>query len=250
MLIDAPCLLVSLSPCLAERKGNPVMNELWPWLTVALLGAYHGINPAMGWLFAVALGLQERRRSAVLRAFAPIALGHAASVAAVVALVSVAQAVVTPEVIRGVGAAVLIGYGGVMLVRGMGHPRWVGMRVGFRDLTLWSFLMSSVHGAGLMLVPVLLQLPGAATAYAAGHDHTAQAASFSYICGLAVPAATLADGTLLAIHSVSMFAVMAVIAMVVYEFVGLAILRRAWLNLDRVWAGALVAAGVIAAVVH
>jgi len=225
------------------------MNEFWPWLTVALLGAYHGLNPAMGWLFAVALGLQERRRSAVLRAFAPIALGHAASVAAVVALVSLAQAVVTPDVIRVVGAAVLIGYGGAMLLRGVAHPRWVGMRVGFRDLTLWSLLMSSVHGAGLMLVPVLLRLPAAATAYAAGHDHAAQA-GVSYICGLAVPAAPLADVVALAIHSVAMFAVMALIAVVVYEFVGLAILRRAWVNLDRIWAGALVAGGVIAALVH
>src|SRR5262245_31648952 len=182
------------------------MKDTWPWLTVALLGAYHGLNPAMGWLFAVALGLQERRRSAVLRAFAPIALGHAASVAAVVALVSVAQAVVSPEVIRVVGVAVLIGYGGAMLFRRVSHPRWVGMRVGFRDLTLWSLLMSSVHGAGLMLVPVLLQLQAAANAYAAGYDHTGQA-SVSYICGLAVPTAPLADGTVLAIHSVAMFVV-------------------------------------------
>jgi hypothetical protein len=225
------------------------MKDIWPWLTVALLGAYHGLNPAMGWLFAVALGLQERRRSAVLRAFAPIALGHAASVAAVVALVILAQAVVTPEVIRVVGVAALIGYGGAMLLRGVAHPRWVGMRVGFRDLTLWSLLMSSVHGAGLMLVPVLLRLPAAVNAYAAGYDHTTQP-GVSYICGLAVPAAPLADGAALAIHSVAMFAVMALIAIVVYEFVGLAILRRAWFNLDRIWAGALVAAGMFVALVR
>src|SRR5262249_56433756 len=98
------------------------MNELWPWLTVALLGAYHGLNPAMGWLFAVALGLQEGRRSAVLRAFAPIALGHALSVAAVVALVSVAQAVGTPEVIRVVGVAVLICYARPPLLRPLARP--------------------------------------------------------------------------------------------------------------------------------
>jgi hypothetical protein len=100
-----------------------------------------------------------------------------------------------------------------------------------------------------MLVPVLLQLRATANAYAAGYDHTAQA-SVSYICGLAVPAAPLADGAALAIHTVAMFTVMALIAIVVYEFVGLAILRRAWLNLERIWAGALVAAGVITALVR
>ncbi|HVK03405.1 MAG TPA: hypothetical protein VM490_08015, partial [Armatimonadaceae bacterium] len=134
-------------------------SSSWPWLTLALLGAYHGINPGMGWLFAVALGLQERSRRAVIRAFAPIALGHALSVAAVVALVAALQTVVSPVLLRYAGAGVLIAYGLYKLLAPMSHPRWVGMRVGFRDLAVWSFLMATAHGAGLMLVPVLLKLP-------------------------------------------------------------------------------------------
>ncbi len=84
------------------------MNTLWPWITLALLGAYHGLNPGMGWLFAVALGLQEGSRAAIIRAFAPIALGHACSVAAVVALVGAAQAFVAPAILRVTGAALLV----------------------------------------------------------------------------------------------------------------------------------------------
>src|SRR5690349_24697003 len=102
------------------------MNTIWPWLTLALLGAFHGLNPAMGWLFAVALGLQERSRSAVLRAFAPIALGHAASVAAVVALVTIAQVFVTPQILQILGAIGLIGFG-IWKLLVNAHPRWVGM---------------------------------------------------------------------------------------------------------------------------
>ncbi|MCA1837811.1 MAG: hypothetical protein LC674_03325, partial [Actinobacteria bacterium] len=131
------------------------MSESWPWLALALLGAYHGLNPAMGWLFAVALGLQEQRRSAVLRALPPIALGHAVAILLAVVVIGVAQIVVPLDVLRYVCGGVLILFGLYKLLRRK-HPRWVGMRVGFRDLTAWSFLMASAHGAGLMLIPVLL----------------------------------------------------------------------------------------------
>src|SRR3712207_4532528 len=133
------------------------MSESWPWLALALLGAYHGLNPAMGWLFAVALGLQEQRRGAVLQALPPIALGHATAVLLAVLVVGVAQIVVPSDVLRYGCAGVLILFGLYKAVRRR-HPRWVGMRVGFRDLTAWSFLMASAHGAGLMLIPVLLRL--------------------------------------------------------------------------------------------
>src|SRR5919107_5903176 len=133
------------------------MSESWPWLALALLGAYHGLNPAMGWLFAVALGLQERRRGAVLQALPPIALGHGVAVSLAVLVIGGAPIMVPLDVLRYVCAGVLILFGLYKLVRRK-HPRWVGMRVGFRDLTAWSFLMSSAHGAGLMLVPVLLTL--------------------------------------------------------------------------------------------
>ena len=227
------------------------MKDIWPWLTLALLGAYHGINPAMGWLFAVALGLQERNRAAVARAFVPIALGHAASVAAVVALVVAASSVVDTAILQVAGALVLIAFGVYKLVIGK-HPRWVGMRVNFRDLTAWSFLMSTAHGAGLMLVPVLLRLAPAMPAPAshimpdgtvmAGDAMMSGAHAGHMMLAGAAPSASLIAVSL---HTAAMFLVMAVVAFVIYERVGLAILRRAWLNLDLLWAGALIGAGVL-----
>ena len=227
------------------------MTSMWPWITVAALGAYHGLNPAMGWLFAVALGLQERRRAAVLRAFVPIALGHAASVALVVALVAVAHTVVTPDVVRLVGVTVLIGYGSYVLLRGPIHPRWVAMRVGFRDLTLWSFLMSSAHGAGLMLLPVLLGvwaatgIPADSGQADAAHVTHAQHAAGAEQLTAGVGAAPFAAFGAVALHTLTMFLVMAIIALLAYELASLALLRRAWLNLDRLWAGVLIGAGVV-----
>ena len=222
------------------------MNYYAPWLTLALLGAYHGLNPGMGWLFAVALGLQERSRSAVLRSFGPIAAGHAASVAAVVALVGALQFVIAPGVLRAIGAGALLLFGLYKLLAPLAHPRWVGMRVNARDLATWSFLMATAHGAGLMLVPVLLQLPSDPAAHAAhaahaGHDgHSEQALTMAV--GAGMPLGQLAA---VGLHTAAAFLVMGAVALVVYEKVGLAILRRAWFNLDRLWAGALVAAGAL-----
>jgi hypothetical protein len=210
------------------------LSESWPWLALAVLGAYHGLNPAMGWLFAVALGLQERRRGAVLQALPPIALGHAVSILAAVLVVGVAQLVVPFNVLRYACAGVLILYGLYKLVKRK-HPRWVGMRVGFRDLTAWSFLMSSAHGAGLMLVPVLLRLSEPMQG-AHGHgDHVANVGAGT----------VLADLAAVGLHTLAMFAVMGTIAVVVYEKLGVMILKRTWFNVDLLWAGALVAAGVI-----
>ena len=190
--------------------------------SAAALGAFHGLNPAMGWLFALALGLQEHSRRAVLAALIPIALGHALSVG-LVALLLGAAGLAVPA--RGLGlatAVVLIAFGLFRLARPYAHPRWVGMRVGFRDLVLWSFLMATAHGAGLMLAPVFLGLPGPAS-----HLHASG--------GLAIPAA----------HTGAMLLVTGALALAIYETVGLALLRRAWINLDLIWAAALIAAGAV-----
>ena len=219
------------------------MSESWPWLALALLGAYHGLNPAMGWLFAVALGLQERRRGAVLQALPPIALGHAAAVMLAVLVVGIAQIVVPLDVLRYVCAGALILFGLYKLARRR-HPRWVGMRVGFRDLTAWSFLMATAHGAGLMLVPVLLRLSSAAQVQGA-HAHDTHA-GHDYMTSSAT---VLADLAVVGLHTLAMFAVMGVIAIVVYEKLGVMILKRTWFNLDLLWAGALVGAGLIVLVV-
>ena len=219
-------------------------HENWPWLALILLGAYHGLNPAMGWLFAVSLGLQEGRREVVLRAFWPIALGHAAAVTLVVAAVLAAQVVVPLDVLKYVGAGALILFGLYKLIRRK-HPRWVGMRVGFRDLTAWSFVMASAHGAGLMLVPVLLKLSGTMQEMEhQAHEHWGHSVHLF----LTNPAA-LADFAAVGVHTVAMFAVMAAVALVVYEKLGVMILKRTWFNVDLLWAGALIGAGVITLVI-
>ncbi len=218
-------------------------SELWPWITLALLGAYHGLNPGMGWLFAVALGLQERSRAAVVRAFAPIGLGHAIAIAAFVALVAAVQNVMNVQIVRLAGAGVLAAFGLYKLLAPMSHPRWVGMRVNFRDLTIWSFLMTTAHGAGLMLVPVLLQLRVATTAQVDHADHSAHAEHMLMTSGATMPTAEVAA---VVIHTAAMFLVMGLIAVVVYEKLGLNVLRRAWFNLDRLWAVALIGAGMLA----
>ena len=217
------------------------MSESWPWLALTALGAYHGLNPAMGWLFAVALGLQEQRRGAVLQALPPIALGHAIAISLTVLLVGVAQIVVPLDVLRYVCAGVLILFGLYKLVRRR-HPRWVGMRVGFRDLTAWSFLMASAHGAGLMLIPVVVGLASAEQMQGA-HAHSAHMGTMTG------SATVLADLAVVGVHTLAMFAVMGAIAVVVYEKLGVMMLKRAWFNLDLLWAGTLVAAGLITLVV-
>ena len=236
----------------------------WPWLTLILLGAYHGLNPGMGWLFAVSLGFQSQSRAAVLRALPPMALGHAASIAAVAAVVGLAQIAIPMHILKWVIAAVLISFGVLKLVRTR-HPRWVGMQVGFRDLTVWSFLMASAHGAGLMLVPVLMALPHSSAAVAAqplaspSPAMTVSMASMPANCPMLTaappvpvhitPALSLGPAiAAVGLHTLSYLIVAGLVAWVVYEKVGLSLLRKTWFNLDYLWAAALVAAGIVAAV--
>jgi hypothetical protein len=214
------------------------MKVLWPWLVLVGLGAFHGINPGMGWLFAVALGLQEQSQRAVRRALLPIALGHAASIGVVVLAVGLLQAVLPEQVLRYLCAALLGVFGLWRLVRAR-HPRWVGMRVGFRDLMLWSFLMASAHGAGLMLVPLLLQWP------APDASHARLLAALWPQAAATSPALVLAA---VSVHTLSLFLVTSAIALLVYEKLGVAFLRHAWFNLDVLWAAALFIAGGMALV--
>jgi hypothetical protein len=228
------------------------MTDTAAWLALLGLGAFHGINPGMGWLFAVALGLQEQRRSAVLRSLVPIALGHALSIGVVVLALGLLQDAIDEAWLRWPVGALLAGFGAYKLVRSR-HPRWVGMRVGFADLTAWSFLMATAHGAGLMLAPVLLGWHrGGAQAEHAHHAHHAGAAAADmgahaeHASAVAAAASTPLLGLLAtAIHTLGYLLVMAAIAVVVYEKVGLSILRKAWFNLDVVWAVALVITGVL-----
>jgi len=193
-----------------------------------LLGAYHGINPGMGWLFAVARGMQEHRTRAVAWSLPPIALGHALSIGVVVLIAGLAQ-VALPLIYIRIGVAVaLVGLGVYKLIRSR-HFHWGGMQVGFRELTIWSFLMASAHGAGLMVLPVVLGGP---------HAH----------CRIVSQGAASGVSATL-IHTLGYFAVTAAVALLVYQKVGLGMLRRSWFNLDLIWAIALVVTGFVALVV-
>jgi hypothetical protein len=221
------------------------VNNAWPWLVLLGLGAFHGINPGMGWLFAVALGLQEQRRSAVWNALPPIAVGHALSVGLVVALVALINASIPYQALRWIAAAVLIGFGVYRLVRAR-HPRWVGMRVGFRDLTLWSFLMASAHGAGLMLVPVFLGTMHQENLHDAQAAHGAH---FAHGVDLDLLNHPWLAAVAVVVHTLGHLLVAGLVAMVVYEKLGVRILQRAWFNFDLAWAVALVVSGFVTALV-
>jgi hypothetical protein len=197
------------------------------WPTLFLLGAYHGINPGMGWLFAVGRGMQEHRARAVAWSLAPIALGHGLSIGVVVLVAGLARLTLPLLYVRIGVAAALVGLGVYKLIRSR-HFGWGGMRVGFRELTIWSFLMASAHGAGLMVLPVVL---------AENHHH--MAASQGAAGGLW---ATL-------IHTLGYFTVMTAAALLVYQKFGLAMLRRSWFNFDLIWAISLVVTGLVALLV-
>jgi hypothetical protein len=211
------------------------VSEAWPWLALIALGAFHGINPAMGWLFAVGLGLQRQSGWAVLQALPPIALGHAAAIALAVGVVGAARLAADEVMLRVAAGACLIAFGVWRLVRGYRHRFRTGMQVGFVDLTLWSFLMATAHGAGLMVVPVLIALPGA---MAMGHhDPSAMLPTF---------AGSLWTGLMaVAVHTLAMLAVAGVVAWAVYAWIGVAVLRRAWINLDLLWSLALIGTGAV-----
>ena len=200
-------------------------SQTWSWALLFLLGAYHGINPAMGWLFAVALGLQRQSATAVWQALVPIALGHIVAIASVMAIAMVAGLVFPILYLKIVVGLLLAGFG-IYRIAGKGHARWGGMQVNFRDLTVWSFLMASAHGAGLMLLPIVLGM----TSSQAPHDmHSVSAAT-------GVSSQVFA----LAVHTCGYLLVTGVVAWIVYTKLGLSLLRRSWFNLDLLWAVALI----------
>lgn len=211
------------------------MTSTVSWGVLLGLGAFHGINPGMGWLFAVALGMQERRRGAVLSALLPLGLGHALAVAAAI-LVAVLAGVVLPlHWLRWLVAGTLVALGVARMVRHR-HPRWASMRVGAGALTLWSFLMASAHGAGLMVVPVILATPTVAAD--AGHHHHAM-----QMAAMTPASALLATG----LHAVGYLLVTAAVALLVFEKLGVGVLRKTWFNLDLIWAVSLILTGVVSA---
>ena len=196
-------------------------------------GAFHGLNPGMGWLFALSLGLQQQRERVIWLALLPIAAGHALAITLAAILVLLGSQLVSLELLQWFTAAVLLVFGMYKLFNYYRHPRWVGMKVGLRDLFLWSFLMATAHGAGLMVVPALIGVAGTEMAQGAHAGHGMPG-------GVSL---LLAVG----LHTAAMLLVMGATAWVVYRKLGLAILRQHWINFDLIWAVALLAAAAIAA---
>ena len=214
-----------------------------PWISLLLLGAMHGINPAMGWLFAVARGLQERDQRALWRALGPLALGHACAIAAALVLAATVGGVVPPRELRWLVAAALlvVGLDGLRRHR---HVQLKGMRVSWRELATWSFLMASAHGAGLMVLPFVLgestSIPQEIT-----HHHVISSAAGATDASSASLAAVDAVGIVApAVHTLGYLVVTIALALVVYERLGVRVLRRAWINFDVIWGVAMVAAAV------
>lgn len=203
------------------------MAALWPWLTLAGLGAFHGVNPAMGWLFAVALGLHRGSQRVVLLSLLPIAIGHAIAVAIVAGAIISLGVLIDQQTVRHVAGALLVGWAAYHAVYGHRHRVRFGMRAGMMGLGIWSFLMATAHGAGLMLVPVLIPLCLAATP---AKEITAAGS---------LPVSLAAIG----VHTLAMLAVTGSVAIAVYQWLGLGFLRRGWINFDWLWTAALVAAG-------
>lgn len=204
------------------------MSDLSPWLILIALGAFHGLNPAMGWLFAVALGLYRQSRKAVLVALIPIALGHAAAIAVVVYAVVFLGMAIEAEKFRILSGVLLIGWGAYHLLYGHRHRMRIGLSTGLLGLFAWSFVMATAHGAGMMLIPVLMPLQQAGE-----HAHHMPATNSLWIASLAV-----------LVHSLAMLVTTGSVALIVYEWVGLDFLRRGWINLDLVWTAALILMGL------
>jgi hypothetical protein len=200
---------------------------LWPWIVVIGIGLFHGINPAMGWLFAVALGLHRNSQRVVLLSLLPIALGHAIAIGIVLTAVLALGLVVEGVMPARIAAVAVIGFALWHALYGHRQRVRVGMQTGLLGLALWSFLMASAHGAGLMLVPLMFPICALGTPEASGSGATVSALAA------------------LGLHTAAMLAAIAVISIAVYNWIGVAFLRRGWINLDLIWIGALLGCGVV-----
>ena len=215
-----------------QALAGSLAQHPWAWLAIVGLGAYHGLNPGMGWLLAVSNGMQARRASGVWRALPPIAAGHLlAMAAALLPFTLLGLYVERLDAIRIAAGLILVAFGLYKLVNRR-HPRFLA-RIGPSQLTLWSFLMATAHGAGLMLVPVVLGLCAGAQG---AREALAEVARDDL--GVTLVAA--------AVHSAAMVVTGGAIAWIVYRYVGLAPLRRSWFNLDLLWAVLLIVVGLIA----
>jgi hypothetical protein len=216
-------------PAGKNRACEPAVAGLltgsWPWLALVGLGMFHGLNPGMGWLFAVALGMHRKSRASVLLALPPIALGHAVSIGIVAGAVLLLGVVIDTSALRTGAGMILIAWAIYHWLYGHRHRVRIGMTTGFAGLVLWSFLMASAHGAGLMLVPALIPL-----------------------C-IAQP--TVGEGSLwisiaaVGVHTLATLLMTGAVAICVYDWLGLELLRRSWINFDMLWSLVLMGTGSV-----
>lgn len=210
------------------------------WGAVIVSGVYHGINPGMGWPLAVSAALMEGRRRAMVRALVALAVGHFLAMTAILLPFSVMTALVTWEMQIRIGAGALVIAMGLYLLINRRHPRFLA-RVHPARLALWSFLAAMAHGAGLMLVPIYLGICGIDVG---GEGHAAA----GQLMGQNIATAFLVA----LVHTGAMTLAGAVLAAVIYFWLGMKFLSRTWFNLDIVWALSLVVVGAfgIASALH
>ncbi len=210
------------------------------WLAVALAGLFHGLNPGMGWPLAVSAALMERRRSALPKALAMLGLGHFLAMAVILlpfSMISVLLEWQTP--IRLAASGVAVGFGGYLLVSRSHHPTYLA-RVPPHRLVWWSFLAATAHGAGLMLLPIFLAMDmGGMGMGEMDGDHVAMS---QLVTDHAAPALLVA-----AAHTLAMVSAGALLAVLVYRYLGLRAVSRTWFNLDTVWALSLLLLGLLSA---
>ena len=202
------------------------------WAAVVAIGAYHGLNPAMGWPLAVANGLSEKRAGAVVATMMPLALGHLLAMAVVLLPFAALGALLAWQRPIRIGAGLVVAVFGIWRLVDRRHPRFLA-RVRPSQVALWSFLMASAHGAGLMLLPFALGL------------------CMTSDTGVALaPAVAIGGATLVAaVHTAAMVGAGLAAAWTVYRWLGLRALARAWIDLDLVWGASLVVAGAASAAV-
>lgn len=182
----------------------------------ALLGAFHGINPAMGWLFAVFLAIHRSQKRVLFYAIIPIATGQILGDGLVIAAQTFARFHLPAGTVHLSIAAFIVIYGIYRLFRYYRHFKWAGgLNVGYGQLILWSFLASSTHGSGLLFAPFILE-----------------ASSIMDLVPLWI------------VHEMAMLTSMTVISLSVYHL-GIAKFKKYLVNFELVWAILLIAVGVL-----
>ncbi len=201
------------------------------WWAVVVSGVYHGINPGMGWPLSVSAALMRGKASQLPIALGVLGLGHLLAMMAILLPFSLITVLVENQRAVQLGASVIVILMGLYLLWNRRHPKYLA-RVHPARLALWSFLAAMAHGAGLMLVPMYLGI-SASSGMNHGHGDHMMADNIANAMGVAI------------VHTLAMLAAAAIIATIIYFWLGLKFLSKAWFNLDVVWALSLVIVGAV-----